>query len=120
MYHVCACERSQAGEKMLHPREVKVTESSESVLAGTKRPPFRLVVRMVHESGRRLQIRPAVSEEFVVSPISPSAQHHRPSQRERHPSRYAVFTQLWTPHLQTINRLSIQARLELKAVSRQY
>ena len=48
-------------------REVKVTESSESVLAGTKRPPFRLVVRAVHESGRRLPIRPAVSEEFVVS-----------------------------------------------------
>lgn len=49
-------------------REVKVTESSESVLAGTKRPPFRLVVRAVHESGQRLDIRPAVSEEFVVSP----------------------------------------------------
>jgi len=44
-----------------------VSESSESVLAGTKRPPFRLVVRAVHESGARLSVRPAVSEEFVVS-----------------------------------------------------
>ncbi|KAK9803793.1 hypothetical protein WJX73_009593 [Symbiochloris irregularis] len=48
-------------------REVKVTESSESVLAGTKRPPFRLVVRAVYAAdGRRAPIRPAVSEEFVV------------------------------------------------------
>lgn len=48
-------------------RELKVTESSESVLAGTKRPPFRLVVRavMAHD-GRSTVIRPAVSEEFVV------------------------------------------------------
>lgn len=49
-------------------REVKVTESSESVLAGTKRPPFRLVVRaLIAADGRRAHIRPAVSEEFVVS-----------------------------------------------------
>lgn len=47
-------------------REVKVTESSESVLAGTKRPPFRMVVRAVKSNGSRLNIRPAVSEEFVV------------------------------------------------------
>lgn len=47
-------------------REVKVTESSESVLAGTKRPPFRMVVRAVKGNGSRLNIRPAVSEEFVV------------------------------------------------------
>ena len=45
---------------------MKVTESSESVLAGTKRPPFRLVVRAVSASGMRLPVRPAVSEEFVV------------------------------------------------------
>ena len=51
---------------MLLYREVKVTESSESVLAGTKRPPFRLVVRAVRENGRRVHVRPAVSEEFVV------------------------------------------------------
>ena len=43
-----------------------MTESSESVLAGTKRPPFRMVVRAVTSSGSRLNIRPAVSEEFVV------------------------------------------------------
>ena len=47
-------------------RDMKVTESSESVLAGTKRPPFRLVVRAVSTNGRRLHVRPAVSEEFVV------------------------------------------------------
>lgn len=51
---------------MYHCREVKVTESSESVLAGTKRPPFRMVVRAVALDGTRLNIRPAVSEEFVV------------------------------------------------------
>ena len=43
-----------------------MTESSESVLAGTKRPPFRMVVRAVSNDGSRLNIRPAVSEEFVV------------------------------------------------------
>lgn len=47
---------------------MKVTESSESVLAGTKRPPFRLVCRALSASGMRMPIRPAVSEEFVVSP----------------------------------------------------
>ena len=43
-----------------------MTESSESVLAGTKRPPFRMVVRAISGNGTRLNIRPAVSEEFVV------------------------------------------------------
>ena len=43
-----------------------MTESSESVLAGTKRPPFRLIVRAVSVSGARLPMRWAVSEEFVV------------------------------------------------------
>lgn len=43
-----------------------MTESSESVLAGTKRPPFRMVVRAISGDGTRLNIRPAVSEEFVV------------------------------------------------------
>lgn len=47
-------------------RDMKVTESSESVLAGTKRPPFRLVCRALSASGVRLPIRPVVSEEFVV------------------------------------------------------
>ncbi|KAK9849495.1 hypothetical protein WJX84_011563, partial [Apatococcus fuscideae] len=48
-------------------RDLKVTESSESVLAGTKRPPFRIVVRAVRADGSRITtIRPAVSEEFVV------------------------------------------------------
>jgi hypothetical protein len=50
---------------------MKVTESSESVLAGTKRPPFRLVVRAVSASGQRLPVRPAVSEEFVVRAGAP-------------------------------------------------
>ncbi len=50
---------------------MKVTESSESVLAGTKRPPFRLVVRAVSASGQRLPVRPAVSEEFVVRARGP-------------------------------------------------
>lgn len=45
---------------------MQVTESSESVLAGTKRPPFRLMVRCVRADGSPVQVRPAVSEEFVV------------------------------------------------------
>lgn len=46
-----------------------MTESSESVLAGTKRPPFRLVVHAVTADGKRNpDVRPAVSEQFVVSP----------------------------------------------------
>lgn len=44
----------------------QVTESSESVLAGTKRPPFRLMVRCVRGDGGPVNVRPAVSEEFVV------------------------------------------------------
>ena len=47
-------------------RDMKVTESSESVLAGTKRPPFRLVCRALSMHGTRLPVQPAVSEEFVV------------------------------------------------------
>ena len=43
-----------------------MTESSESVLAGTKRPPFRLYCNAVVPPGANLRIRPAVSEEFVV------------------------------------------------------
>ena len=46
-----------------------MTESSESVLAGTKRPPFRLVVRAVFAPGEAAPIiKPTVSEEFVVGP----------------------------------------------------
>ncbi|DBA98922.1 hypothetical protein WJX77_006198 [Trebouxia sp. C0004] len=56
----------RASEAFVSLKEVKVTESSESVLAGTKRPPFRMVVRAVKGNGSRLNIRPAVSEEFVV------------------------------------------------------
>ncbi|KAL3135970.1 PSII 6.1 kDa protein [Trebouxia sp. C0010 RCD-2024] len=56
----------QPNDVFVSLKEVKVTESSESVLAGTKRPPFRMVVRAVAPDGTRLNIRPAVSEEFVV------------------------------------------------------
>ena len=55
-------------------RDTKVTESSESVLAGTKRPPFRLYCNAVVPPGANLRIRPAVSEEFVVRcPAAPCA-----------------------------------------------
>ena len=54
-------------------RDMKVTESSESVLAGTKRPPFRLVCRVLGPDGARLRgVQPAVSEEFVVHISAPS------------------------------------------------
>ena len=41
------------------------------MLAGTKRPPFRLMVRCVRADGGPVNVRPAVSEEFVVRPHSP-------------------------------------------------
>lgn len=44
----------------------QVTESSESVLSGTKKPPFRLMVRCVRQDGTTTSIRPAVGEQFVV------------------------------------------------------
>ena len=49
-----------------------MTESSESVLAGTKRPPFRLVVRAVFAPGEASPpvILPTVSEEFVVGSLA--------------------------------------------------
>lgn len=44
-----------------------ITESSESVLLGTKQPPFRMLATAVDAQGRRVPgVRPAVSEEFVV------------------------------------------------------
>ena len=45
--------------------DLHVSDSSEAMLSGRK-PPFRLLVRAVHTEGRRLAIRHAVSEGFVV------------------------------------------------------
>ena len=45
--------------------DLHVSDSSEAMLSGRK-PPFRLLVRAVHDEGRRLSIRHAVSEGFVV------------------------------------------------------
>ena len=57
----------QPSEMLWGCRDTKVTESSESVLAGTKRPPFRLYCNAVVPPGANIRVRPAVSEEFVVS-----------------------------------------------------
>ena len=46
--------------------ELHVSDSSEAMLSGRK-PPFRLLVQAVHRKGRKLNIRHAVSEGFVVS-----------------------------------------------------
>eukprot|EP00208_Stichococcus_sp_RCC1054_P004620 CAMPEP_0206134604 /NCGR_PEP_ID=MMETSP1473-20131121/106_1 /ASSEMBLY_ACC=CAM_ASM_001109 /TAXON_ID=1461547 /ORGANISM="Stichococcus sp, Strain RCC1054" /LENGTH=488 /DNA_ID=CAMNT_0053526221 /DNA_START=191 /DNA_END=1654 /DNA_ORIENTATION=+ len=46
--------------------DLTVSDSSEAMLSGRK-PPFRLLVRAVHDEGRRLSIRHAVSEGFVVA-----------------------------------------------------
>ena len=46
--------------------DLAVSDSSEAMLSGRK-PPFRLLVRAVHDEGRRISIRHAVSEGFVVS-----------------------------------------------------
>lgn len=77
---------------------MKVTESSESVLAGTKRPPFRLVVRAVHESGDRLDIRPAVSEEFVVKPCSQEIDSHHIHESVKAPSRMPLLISTLPAH----------------------
>lgn len=45
--------------------DLHVSDSSEAMLSGRK-PPFRLLVRAVADDGRRINIRHAVSEGFVV------------------------------------------------------
>ena len=45
--------------------DLHVSDSSEAMLSGRK-PPFRLLVKCVHSDGRRINIRHAVSEGFVV------------------------------------------------------
>ena len=46
--------------------DLHVSDSSEAMLSGRK-PPFRLLVRAAHRDGRKVNIRHAVSEGFVVS-----------------------------------------------------
>ncbi len=45
--------------------DLHVTDSSEAMLSGRK-PPFRLLVRAIASDGRKVNIRHAVSEGFVV------------------------------------------------------
>ena len=45
--------------------DLHVSDSSEAMLSGRK-PPFRLLVRAVASDGRKVNIRHAVSEGFVV------------------------------------------------------
>lgn len=54
----------QEGRAVL--QELHVSDSSEAILSGRK-PPFRLLVRVIQPPGMRLKIRHAVSEGFVVS-----------------------------------------------------
>ena len=49
--------------------DLHVSDSSEAMLSGRK-PPFRLLVRAVATDGRKVNIRHAVSEGFVVRPIT--------------------------------------------------
>ena len=49
--------------------DLHVSDSSEAMLSGRK-PPFRLLVRAAHRDGRKVNIRHAVSEGFVVSIFS--------------------------------------------------
>jgi hypothetical protein len=46
--------------------DLAITDSSEALLTGRK-PPYRLLVRALHKDGRRLSIKPAISEGFVVA-----------------------------------------------------
>jgi hypothetical protein len=56
----------QLSRGMAQLPDLHVSDSSEAMLSGRK-PPFRLLVRAVHTEGRRLAIRHAVSEGFVVA-----------------------------------------------------
>ena len=55
--------------------DLHVSDSSEAMLSGRK-PPFRLLVRAVASDGRKVNIRHAVSEGFVVWPSLSSALYH--------------------------------------------
>ena len=81
--------------------DLHVSDSSEAMLSGRK-PPFRLLVRAVASDGRKVNIRHAVSEGFVVrflhttlilhcdvAPISNSGQA-APSIGQLHLLLYAV------------------------------
>lgn len=50
--------------------DLHVSDSSEAMLSGRK-PPFRLLVRAAASDGRKVNIRHAVSEGFVVRFPSP-------------------------------------------------
>ena len=50
--------------------DLHVSDSSEAMLSGRK-PPFRLLVRAVATDGRKVNIRHAVSEGFVVRCLTP-------------------------------------------------
>jgi hypothetical protein len=69
--HVCLLHVQ--GGRLVLP-DVTVTDSSEALLSGRK-PPFRLVARAKHADGRRLRIRHAVSEPFVVATRRVRASH---------------------------------------------
>ena len=56
--------------------DLHVSDSSEAILSGRK-PPFRLLVRAVASDGRKVNIRHAVSEGFVVRPSISSALYTR-------------------------------------------
>lgn len=49
--------------------DLHVSDSSEAMLSGRK-PPFRLLVRAVASDGRKVNIRHAVSEGYVVRALS--------------------------------------------------
>ena len=62
--------------------DLHVSDSSEAMLSGRK-PPFRLLVRAVASDGRKVNIRHAVSEGFVVrswleQPLHDRVQHCMP------------------------------------------
>ncbi len=59
--------RAQRGMAQLP--DLHVSDSSEAMLSGRK-PPFRLLVRAVASDGRKVNIRHAVSEGFVVRLLS--------------------------------------------------
>ena len=57
--------------------DLHVSDSSEAMLSGRK-PPFRLLVRAVASDGRKVNIRHAVSEGFVVRCFPQSHQNSLP------------------------------------------
>ena len=91
--------------------DLHVSDSSEAMLSGRK-PPFRLLVRAVATDGRKVNIRHAVSEGFVVIPCY-----------SKYPCPYCQFMcsalkkdELRETHPHTLERALVRSALTLRSI----